>query len=199
MDWYDAAGVAHAAQVEPAGSDNSQIFTFFDAGNWELLVKVLDGCGLNQRFWVFAAASTDVAFDLEVRDSWTGAVQTYASPAGAPATTDVEAFATCGAPDPYSHGHAAPYSPPLLAGPKLDLAGRFDVKVRWQDHQGVEGAATGLVKEGAYRESGLFYFFDRDNWEMQVKILAGLLLRLRRFFQSIGQDSSSTINRKALS
>ncbi len=79
VDWHDEAGAAHPAQVSPVGSDNAQIFTFFAPGNWEMMVKVLDGCGLNERFWVFAAASTDVAFDIRVRDSYSGATKVYSA------------------------------------------------------------------------------------------------------------------------
>ncbi len=60
-------------------------------------VKVLDGCAINQRHWVFAAATTDVAYTLRVRDTASGGRKTYTNRQGvaAPATTDTSAFATC--------------------------------------------------------------------------------------------------------
>ena len=63
-----------------------------------MLVKVLDGCGINDRFWVYAAATTDVEYTLEVTDTWTGQTVIYANPLGvsAAAITDTDAFATCG-------------------------------------------------------------------------------------------------------
>ncbi|MCP3957063.1 MAG: hypothetical protein GY719_04360 [bacterium] len=81
----------------PFGSSDSGLFWFFTPGNWELLVKVLDGCSINDRFWVFAAATTDVEYTLRVTDIETGRVQEYFNPLGrsAAAITDTEAFATC--------------------------------------------------------------------------------------------------------
>ncbi len=50
--------------VEPPTSD-SALFYFFCTDNWELLVKVLDGCAINGHLWVYAAASTDVGYTLQ--------------------------------------------------------------------------------------------------------------------------------------
>lgn len=62
-----------------------------------MLIKVLDGCGINDRFWVFAAATTDVETTLRVTDSQTGRVATYFNPLAnaSPAVTDVDALAGC--------------------------------------------------------------------------------------------------------
>ncbi|MCP4654899.1 MAG: hypothetical protein GY856_05705, partial [bacterium] len=81
--------------------DDSGILWFFDADNWEMLVKVLDGCALNRRFWVFAAATTNVEYTLRVTDTVSGTVKTYFNPLGnaAAAITDAGAFATCRDPD----------------------------------------------------------------------------------------------------
>ena len=81
--------------------DRSAIFAFFEADNWELLVKVLNGCSLNEHYWVFASASTNVAYTLEVEDLVSGSRATYSNPLGraAPAITDTEALRVCGSPD----------------------------------------------------------------------------------------------------
>ncbi len=47
-------------------SNDSAIFYFFQPANFELLVKIVDGCGSNNRFWVFYAATTNVEFTLRV-------------------------------------------------------------------------------------------------------------------------------------
>ena len=67
------------------------------SANWEMLVKVINGCGLNQNYWVFAAATTDVEYTLKVRDTQTGEVVEYFNPlnTAAPAINDTGAFATC--------------------------------------------------------------------------------------------------------
>lgn len=74
---------------------DSALFYFFSAANWELMVKVLDGCALNDRFWVFGAASTDVGYTVTVRDTFTVATRVYRHAPGspAPAITDTAAFA----------------------------------------------------------------------------------------------------------
>ena len=81
----------------PFGADDSGLFYFFTANNWEMLVKVLDGCGITNHFWVFAAATTDVGYTLKVTDTANGMVREYDNPIGqaAPAITDTSAFATC--------------------------------------------------------------------------------------------------------
>lgn len=81
-----------------AGTEDSGVFTFFSADNWEMLVKVLDGCTYNQHYWVFAAAATDVAYTLKVTDRESGAEKVYSNMAGqpAPAITDTVAFSCQG-------------------------------------------------------------------------------------------------------
>ena len=101
VDWQvgDASG---QAQIVPGSSDDSGLMWFFGSDNWELLIKVLNGCGLNDHFWVFTAATTDLQYELAVTDSWTGYRSTYTNTSGtaSPAVTDIEAFATCAAVEP---------------------------------------------------------------------------------------------------
>jgi hypothetical protein len=89
----EAAGDGHTVPL----SGSSGLFWFFDSSNLELLVKVLDGCGVNGRFWVFAGGLTDVQVELTVSDTLTGAVKTYTSPGGTAflPIQDTGAFATC--------------------------------------------------------------------------------------------------------
>ena len=76
---------------------NSGIFWFFSADNWELMVKALNGCGLNNRFWIFSAATTNVFYRMEVLDVSGARQKIYFNYPGppAPAVTDTDAFATC--------------------------------------------------------------------------------------------------------
>jgi hypothetical protein len=59
-------------------------FYFFQPDNVEVVVKVIDGCALNGRLWVFATGLTNVATVLTVTDTATAAERTYESPAGPP-------------------------------------------------------------------------------------------------------------------
>jgi hypothetical protein len=58
------------------------------------MVKVLDGCAINGKIWVFAASTTDVGWELTVTDRESGARKLYSSPLGTPARTiqDTAAF-----------------------------------------------------------------------------------------------------------
>lgn len=70
---------------------------FFSGTNFEMLVKVLDACALNDRFWVFAAAATNVEYEIVVTDTVAGETKTYFEAFGpaAPAINDTSAFDTC--------------------------------------------------------------------------------------------------------
>jgi hypothetical protein len=73
---------------------------FFRDTNVELVLKILDACSLNDRFWVFVAGLTNVEVSIEVTDLYTGIVRTYDNPLGRafPAIQDVQAFG-CAVPD----------------------------------------------------------------------------------------------------
>jgi hypothetical protein len=84
------------------GIADSAVYWFFSSTNWELLLKVLNGCGLNSRYWMFSAATTNVFYRLEIADVTAnplnpGGQKIYFNYPGppAPAVTDVNAFATC--------------------------------------------------------------------------------------------------------
>jgi predicted esterase len=95
--WRRPEGQSGPARVTEARTPDSGLFYFFRPGNWELQVKVLDGCAVNGRYWVFAAGTTDVEYTLTVEDLAAGVEAAYSKPQGvvAPAITDVNALATC--------------------------------------------------------------------------------------------------------
>lgn len=96
--WKDFQGGAGAGSVVPeTHSDDSGLFWFFAPDNWELLVKVLDGCAVNGHHWVFAAATTTVEYVLTVTDTQTDQAWTRRNPPGrpSPAVADVTALGGC--------------------------------------------------------------------------------------------------------
>jgi hypothetical protein len=91
--WRDASGNGAEATAVPLTTDTGT-FWFFDAANVELVVKVLEACVLNDRFWLFAGGLTDVEVVLTVTDTTTGAAREYHNPVGRPYQTvrDTSAF-----------------------------------------------------------------------------------------------------------
>jgi len=187
--WRDFAGkVGEGSAVLGSPADDSGLFWFFSEDNWELLVKVLDGCRINQRYWLFAAATTNVEYTLRVTDKLSGATKSYFNPLGnaAVAVTDTGALDVCGV------NAATPAPAELSVGPAPTVVladagkggacspnagemclngGRFRLEVEWRDFQGNRGSAQ-VVPFGS-DDSGLFFFFTEDNWEMLVKVLTG--------------------------
>ena len=73
-----ASGTAQVVKL----TDETGYLWFFDQKNVEAVVKVLDGCGLNNHFWVFAGGLTNVEVTLTVTDTYTGGMKTYVNPQG---------------------------------------------------------------------------------------------------------------------
>lgn len=83
--------------LSEAVAADSAVFWFFAAENWELLVKVIDGCAVNGHVWVFESAMSDVRYTLTVTDTSTGREVRHTSPGGRAAlpVLDTEAFPAC--------------------------------------------------------------------------------------------------------
>ncbi len=194
-----AAGSGNGVEL----SDDSGYFWFDNARgqrNAEILVKVLDGCSINGRFWVFAAATTNVEFTITVTDTQTAQSRAYSNAPGNPfpTVTDTAAFQTCPttalstatasisqapardatattAPriSPSADKGPAPSSPCATTTTALCLnSNRFLVEVDWEDFNGITGRGTAVPVMNS-TESGLFWFFSPDNIEMLVKVLDG--------------------------
>ena len=96
VDWQTADG--QKGEGRPISySDDTSEFWFFGPGNLEMVAKVIDGCQLNQHYWVFAGGLTNVAVTLTVTDTQTGKVKTYTNAQGATfkPIQDTAAFANC--------------------------------------------------------------------------------------------------------
>jgi hypothetical protein len=88
-----SSGNARAVKL----TDETGYFWFFESSNVEVVVKVLDGCGYNNRYWLFAGGLTNVRTVLTVTDTSTGMMKTYVNPQETPfePIQDTSAFATC--------------------------------------------------------------------------------------------------------
>lgn len=186
--WTDFQGGTGEGQAVPR-TDDAGYFWFFDERNVELVIKVLDGRGINGQFWVFYGALSNVAYRITVTDSATGREKIYVNPAGTFASVgDTQAFPDEGKVAPGAVGEAAaadklfsPHDLPANAEGECVptatrlclLNARFQVEVTWTDFQGGtgEGQAIPLTSD-----TGYFWFFDDQNIELVVKALDGRVI-----------------------
>jgi len=194
LAWDDGSGTKHAFVAAPKtdGPDSAAGLFFYyveDASNWEILVKMIDGCGTNGHFWALVAGSTGFAWTLEITDEATGVVRTFTHPLDGQASglEDFEAFATCGAADAAGFDTAPPVPESMTAPPPLPapargsaeaatslagypciasgfdlclLEGRFRATLAWNDGSGPRPAYVAPPRtDGTSSASGLFYFY----------------------------------------
>ncbi|HEY0783461.1 MAG TPA: AAA family ATPase [Thermoanaerobaculia bacterium] len=95
VDWQTPDGTVGHGQAVPLTRDTGY-FWFFNDTNLEMVLKVLNGCGLNQRYWVFAGGLTNVRVAITVTDTSNGTHVTYQNPQGTAfqPLQDTGAFAT---------------------------------------------------------------------------------------------------------
>src|SRR5436190_14510833 len=67
VSWTGRDGSSHDATAVQLG-DSAGAFWFFDSGNLELTLKMIDGRGYNGKLWVFLASTTDLAYTVTVVD-----------------------------------------------------------------------------------------------------------------------------------
>lgn len=86
-----------AMKYTPLGSSESGVLWTQNPNDWVVLLKVLNGCAINNKFWVFYAATTNIEFTITVVDTFTNVTKTYTNPINTPAApvTDTQAFQTC--------------------------------------------------------------------------------------------------------
>ncbi len=90
--WKDFQGKTGTGQAVPLSGDTGY-FWFFGPDNVEVVLKVLDGRPLNNKFWAFYGALSSVEYTLTVTDTETGKVKTYTNPSGRLASVaDTAAF-----------------------------------------------------------------------------------------------------------
>jgi len=91
------SGNGQEIPMAPLGVTHGGLFWFFSADNPEMLVKVIDGCTVNGRFWVFLSAGTNVGFSVTVTDTAFGGTKTYTNNDLTPAVPvqDTSAISGC--------------------------------------------------------------------------------------------------------
>lgn len=93
QDFWGRSGLARGCRL----GEQSALFSFFNEENVELVVKVLDGCAVNGRYWIYTTALTNVAVDLVVEDLGAGTTWRVSNPLGwpFPPIQDTNALASC--------------------------------------------------------------------------------------------------------
>lgn len=183
VTWRDFSGNTGSGHALPLTGDTGY-FWFFDPANVELVIKVLDGRPLNNRFWVFYGALSSVEYTVVVTDTATGVRKVYSNASGQLASVaDTGAFTgpavfrgaspelTPGASRADEIGVAAPESTCAASSTALCLnGGRFRVEATWRDFSGNAGVGTAVSLTG---DTGYFWFFSSDNVELILKVLDG--------------------------
>ncbi len=187
--WWNFAGRTGPGRAVPLTGD-SGYFWFFEDDNLELVVKALDGGTINDRFWIFYGALTNVEFQLVVTDTVTGEVNAYLNPertfasrgdttafprpteAGQRATSIARAQRSSAPSRAVSAvGSMAAGATRSTEGQTLALRdGRFRISIDWTDFQGRRG--IGHAKP-LNETSGYFWFFEESNVEIAIKVLDG--------------------------
>ena len=67
-----ASGNGHAVALGSLGITKGGLFWFFGADNPEFLIKILNGCSANAKFWVFYSGATNVGMTITVTDTVNG-------------------------------------------------------------------------------------------------------------------------------
>jgi len=88
------SGDALATPLAAVGARQGGLFTFFDPANPEMVLKILDGCVINNRFWLFASAGTNVGLTIRIHDLLLDTEKVYTNPDlnPAPPLQDVDAL-----------------------------------------------------------------------------------------------------------
>lgn len=188
--WRDFTGGAGDGIAVPLTSDTGY-FWFFDQANVETVIKVLDALGVNNRYWVYYGALSNVEYSIDVTDTATRVKRRYFNPAGRYASVgDNDAFDPAGevTAEPTHEleppgndsrpllidGFAAPAAASGTCTPsatRLCLQqGRFAVEATWRDFQGHTGVGAAVPLSA---DTGYFWFFAESNVEAILKVLDG--------------------------
>jgi uncharacterized repeat protein (TIGR01451 family) len=187
------SGFGHPAALTVSDTTHGGLFWFFDSFNPEMMIKVLNACSTNHKFWVFYSAGTNVGLTTTVTDTETGTTKVYTNTdlIPAPPLEDTQAFSCTDADNKAAAAPSAakpvPPTPPLLADSTrpqstscvtgsgtLCIAGRFLVAVTYSTSQngGKHGAGTPVdISDLGFDRGGVFWFFDASNPEMLIKVL----------------------------
>lgn len=76
------SGAGKAVPLSSLGIARGGLFWFFAPDNPEFLIKIINACALNNRYWIFFSAGTNVGLSVIVTDTQTGQIWTRSNPEG---------------------------------------------------------------------------------------------------------------------
>ncbi len=140
--WRDQhnGGVGTGGALPYPGSDRTGLFWFFNPANVELIVKALDGRGVNGAFWSFYGALSDVEYWVTVVDTARRRARTYHNRPGE----------ICGVGDTGAFPEGAPRSEEASASSSVGR--REDVPVVTWPYTAAAGEARSAAREREERE-----------------------------------------------
>lgn len=188
VTWRRTDGtLAEAENVEL--TEDSGFFWFFTPSNVEMLVKALDACVINDRFWFSGGGLTDVEVSTRVTDTATGDIRVYRNPASQAfeSVLDSDAFAGCGVTETESSAgrsrsgavvRSRTQAPAATATSSTAScvattttlclgAGRFAVTAAWRSDVDQGDGNQGVLTA----DTGTFWFFSANNLEVVLKVL----------------------------
>jgi hypothetical protein len=71
------SGQGTAIPLSSLGITTGGLFWLFNGANPEMLIKVLDACAIDGKYWLFSATATNVGLTTTVTDTVTGEVKAY--------------------------------------------------------------------------------------------------------------------------
>lgn len=159
--------------VRTSVTDDTALFSFYGPQHFDLAVKVLEGCPVNNKIWVFAALPTDSGLVLTVEDTSNAFIRQYVSAAAAAAApiVDTSAF-DCSA----VRAVAAAEKSTAIAGKGSCghafclVGGRFGLDIAFNT-PGSTGVGMPLAESA--ENSALVWLFDPSNLEAVVSMIDG--------------------------
>lgn len=192
--WRTPSGNSGVAQAVSLTGDTGY-FWFFQPDNVELVLKVLDGTPINDNYWVFYGALSNVEYTITVTDTVAGTTTSYTNPSGRLASVADTGALPGIDPLPASASLDAAVEPEAISLPEVGEApaltsawlaprgtctagprtlclndGRFRVEVDWQIPSGATGPGTAVQLTA---DTGYFWFFSSANVELVLKVLDG--------------------------
>jgi streptogramin lyase len=203
LDWHVPSQNRRGQGTAVPLTGDTGYFWFFEAANVELVVKALDARSVNEHFWIFYGALSNVEYTMTVVDTQTGRTRSYFNPSGTLASVaDTSAFSAIVSPSEDARMTPIPAS---KATESLSAAELYEMYAALAPASPVAsiaaaacvpGSTTLCLRQGRFQvrvdwsvpsqgrsgsgaavpvtgDTGYLWFFSEANVELIVKVLDG--------------------------